>query len=99
MSGGATFAIVLVVLIVVIAIMCLIFCRCVKKETDDHFRRLKTTSIKNKEIEKKQASEKDAKLRRKITLKKNATDDFINIETTGGMRAIGGGTAKERSMG
>ena len=48
MSSAGTVALVLGILILVVSIMCLVFCRCVKKETDDHFKRLKTRAIHEK---------------------------------------------------
>ena len=67
MSGAATAAIVLVVLLLIVTIMCIIFCRCVKKETDDHFRRLKTVAID----ESRKKKEKAIKNRSIITIRKN----------------------------
>ena len=48
LGTGGIVAIILSTILILVAIMCIIFCRCVKKETDDHFKRLKQRAIKEK---------------------------------------------------
>ena len=67
LGSAGKVAIVLVVALIVISIGCVIFCRFWKKESDDHFKRMRTIAI----TEKKKQQEEEKKRRAKITLKKN----------------------------
>ena len=94
LSTGGVVAIVLSVFLILAVALCVIFCRCVKKETDDHFKRLKQRALTQKLKE----EEAQNKLRKKISLKKNRDDDFVNIESHDRQRSKNS-TAKERSVG
>ena len=48
-NNASSAAIVCIVLIIVIVIGCLILCRCIKDETDDSFKRMKTEGIKREQ--------------------------------------------------
>ena len=48
LGSAGKVAIVLVVAMIIVTIMCIIFCRFWKKETDDHFQRQHTIAIKEK---------------------------------------------------
>ena len=60
-NGASSAAWVCIVLIIVIVIGCLILCRCIKDETDDSFRRMKTEGIKREQARHKLISLQNTK--------------------------------------
>ena len=89
-SGASSAAWVCIVLIIVIVIGCLILCRCIKDETDDSFRRMKTEGIKREQARHKLISLQNTKTDQGL----DDDDGFVNIDAmpaaqySNGMRRV-----------